>query len=258
MKTKSILLAAVLLLFAVAPGHAQDQVKMTVKPQLIEIGAFFDGTTLTATGLVPSDSQVIVRFLGATCDLHVKQKGKIFGLMWMNLDSLIFRGIPSVCIVNAAQDFDNLTQTTGAHASTVQGLRLAGLKDKARIESNGSDQEKAFAELIKLKNIEGLYRETSGNISYGQAENGQRSFQADVAIPSRLLPGDYVVELVAVNGKGVIARAEQPITVQLVGFPALLARLAFDHAALYGILATVIALVAGLAIGMVFDSKGAH
>jgi len=258
MRTQSILFAAVLLLFVGTPSHAQDQAQLAVNPQLIEIGAFFNGTTLTATGVVPSDSQVVVRFLGATCDLHMKQKGRVFGVMWMNLDSLIFRGIPSVCIVNAAENLEGLAQKTGVQGPAVEGLRLSGLKEKAQIETNGGDQAEAFAELIKLKNSEGLYRESSGNISYGEAANGQRSFRAEIAIPSRLLPGDYVVELVAVNGDGIVARAERPVTVKLVGFPALLARLAFDHAALYGVLATVIALLAGLAIGMVFDSKGAH
>lgn len=258
MNTKSIQIAVILLLFVGAPVHAQDQAQLSVNPQLIEIGAFFDGTTLTATGVVPSESQVVVRFLGATCDLHMKQKGRVFGVMWMNLDSLIFRGIPSVCIVNAAENLESLAQKTGAQGPVVEALRLRGLKEKAQIESNGSDQAEAFAELIKLKNSEGLYRETSGNITYGEAANGQRSFRAQIAIPSRLSPGDYVVELVAVNGEGIVARVERPVTVKLVGFPALLAGLAFNHAALYGILATVIALLAGLAIGMVFDSKGAH
>lgn len=258
MRSKSILLAVILLFFAGTPLHAQERAQLTVNPQLIEIGAFFNGTTLIATGSVPSDSEVVVRFLGAVCDLHMKQKGRVFGVMWMNLDSLIFRGIPSVCIVNAAENLDSLAQKTGAQSPAVAGLRLTGLKEKARIESNGGDRAEAFAELIKLKNSEGLYRETSGNITYGAAANGQRDFRGEITIPSRLSPGEYVVELVAVNGDGVVARAERSVTVKLVGFPALLAGLAFNHAALYGILATVIALLAGLAIGMVFDSKGAH
>ncbi|MGO9531585.1 MAG: TIGR02186 family protein, partial [Syntrophobacteraceae bacterium] len=62
----------------------------------------------------------------------------------------------------------------------------------------------------------------------------------------------------AIRNGEVIARAEQPLTVNLVGFPALLAQLAFGHAALYGILATLIALLAGLAVGLIFQGKGAH
>ena len=137
-------------------------------------------------------------------------------------------------------------------------LRLSGLRGSVQIEAGGGGHENAFDELLKLKQKEGLYREMLGNISYESASQGQKSFSAHVPIPSRLSPGDYMVELDAVRNGEVIARAEQPVTVKLVGFPALLAGLAFGHAALYGILATIIALLAGLAIGLVFQSRGAH
>jgi len=97
-----------------------------------------------------------------------------------------------------------------------------------------------------------------GNITYGPASDGKRSFTAEIPIPSRLSPGAYLVELIAVRDGSIIARAEQPVTANLVGFPALLSNLAFGHAALYGILATVMAVLAGLAIGIVFQSRGAH
>ena len=67
-----------------------------------------------------------------------------------------------------------------------------------------------------------------------------------------------MVKLDAVSNGKVIARSEQAVTVKLAGFPALLAGLAFGHSALYGILATIIALVAGLGIGLVFQSRGGH
>ena len=43
-----------------------------------------------------------------------------------------------------------------------------------------------------------------------------------------------------------------------IGASDLLLQIAFGHGALYGVLATLIALLAGLAIGLVFQSKGAH
>jgi hypothetical protein len=156
MKKKSILFTTVLFLFACTSIFAQDTARLSVTPQLVEIGTFFDGASLIATGTVPAASHVVVRFLGSSCDLHMKQKGKLFGIMWMNLDSLIFRGVPNVCIVSSAKDFDSLAEAN--EGSAINSLRLAGIKDNARIESNGSDQTKAFAELIKLKSLEGLYR----------------------------------------------------------------------------------------------------
>ncbi|TVM26252.1 TIGR02186 family protein, partial [Oceanidesulfovibrio marinus] len=52
------------------------------------------------------------------------------------------------------------------------------------------------------------------------------------------------------------AMTEKDLKVELVSTPLFMAKLAFGHGALYGILATIIALVSGLVIGLIFPSKG--
>jgi hypothetical protein len=242
-------------LFKVCAAGAKDDVRLRVEPEEIHIGALYDGATLIATGIVPADSEAIVRFMGTTCDLHMKERGKVAGIMWMNLDSITFRGAPSVCLVSSAVDLQGLEANGGA---SVRVLRLSGLRGSIQVEAEGGQHQNAIEEFLKLKQKEGLYREMFGNISYGNASEGQKSFRAEVPIPSRLIAGDYVVKLDAVRNGEVIVRSEIPVKVNLVGFPAFLSGLAFDHSALYGILATVIALLAGLGIGLVFQSKGSH
>ncbi len=230
---------------------------MEVKPRGIDIGTFYNGTSITVTGAVPEDSEVIVRFMGAAHEVHTKQKGKVFGIMWMNLQSITFKGAPSVCLVNSAVDLDALAAGSGAAAS-VASLRLSGIEELISIESENCDRPAAFREFVKLKKSEGLYRELAGNVSYEPASSGSKKFRAEIPIPSRLVAGDYVVEMAAISDGKIVARVQTPVVVKLVGFPALLFELAFGHALLFGILATVIAILAGLAIGLVFQSKGAH
>jgi hypothetical protein len=260
MKAPTIFIAAIgCVMLITTAAFAQEGAQLAVNPQVLDIGAFYNGTTITATGTTPADSHVILRFVGATCDLHMKERGKVFGIMWMNLDSLTFKGVPNVCLVSSALAFDNLAgNAEPKEGSAVKALRLLGIKDMASIETNGLDETVAFEEFLKLKQGEGLYREMVGNISYGPPSEGKKSFTAEIPIPSRLTPGKYLVELVAVRDGSIIAQAQQPVTANLVGFPAMLANLAFGHGALYGVLATLIALLAGLAIGLVFQSKGAH
>jgi uncharacterized protein (TIGR02186 family) len=255
MKMRYIVFFAAFCLFSVSNATANDVARMAVEPKEIDIGALYNGTTLTTTGSVPADSEAIVRFVGAACDLHMKERGKVAGIMWMNLDSISFKGAPSVCLVSSAVDFSRLEADGGV---SIRVLRLSGLKRSVQVEANGGGHENAFEEFLKLKQKEGLYREMFGNISYESSSEGQKTFRAEVPIPSRLTPGSYVVEVDAVRNGEVIARAEQPVAVNLVGFPALLAGLAFEHSALYGILATVIALLAGLGIGLIFQSRGSH
>ncbi|SPF50147.1 putative transmembrane protein [Syntrophobacter sp. SbD1] len=255
MKTLYFFLLLALGLLTVSNAAAQDAARLTVEPAAISIGALYNGITLTAAGSIPEDSEAIVRFIGATCDLHMKERGKVGGVVWMNLDSITFKGAPSVCLVSSAADFNGLEANGGV---SVKLLRLSGLKGAIQVEANGGGHENAVEEFLKLKRKEGLYKELVGNISYESAVEGQKRFRAQVPIPSRLAPGSYMVELAAVRNGEVVARAEQPVDAALVGFPAMLAALAFEHSALYGILATIIALLAGLAIGLIFQSKGAH
>ncbi len=48
------------------------------------------------------------------------------------------------------------------------------------------------------------------------------------------------------------------LKVEMVGFPALLAKLAYQHGAAYGVLAVVIAIVTGFAMGFLFKGGGGH
>jgi hypothetical protein len=66
------------------------------------------------------------------------------------------------------------------------------------------------------------------------------------------------VEAIAIKDGAVVGRYATTVEAALIGFPKWLSDLAYEKSLLYGILATVIAVFSGLAIGLVFQSKGAH
>ncbi len=252
MKIQRFILLAVLSIFSASTAAARDKIGLTLSPQAIGIGTFFNGTTVTATGSVPADSQVVIRFTGDTAPVHMRQKARVGGVVWMNLDSVTFEKAPSVCIVSSAAGFNEL-ETGGG-----EGLGLAGLRQSVRVKCEGNQKVDVFAEFLKMKKKEGLYREISGNISYGRPADGLKTFRALIPLPSRLKPGTYTVEAVAVQNGGIISRSRQKLVAELRGAPSVMAALAFDHPILYGAIASFIAVIAGLGIGLVFQSKGAH
>ena len=79
-------------------------------------------------------------------------------------------------------------------------------------------------------------------------------------MPSRLSPGAYTIEAVAIKDGAVVARGASAITAAFVGAPAFLADMAFGHGLLYGILASIIAILGGLIISQIFSGSkgGAH
>ncbi len=59
------------------------------------------------------------------------------------------------------------------------------------------------------------------------------------------------------DGK-VVSSTCTDLTVEMVGFPALMAHLAYQHGVAYGVLAVVIAIVTGFAMGFLFKGGGGH
>ena len=257
MKTFRILAFSAILAcgFAVSNVSAGEIVNLDISPKVVDVGATYNGTSLTVTGEVPADGDVLVRFMGKTSDLHMRRKGKALGLLWMNMGSLTFKGVPGVCIVNSEKGFDRICEWGG---NAVSELRPEGLKRTVLVEPDGTDADGSIEELIKLKKQEGLYREIAENVVCTPATDGNKAFKVEIPLPSRLSPGKYDVQAFAVKDGNIVARGDRAISVNLVGAPALMADLAFHNGTIYGILATIIAVLGGLLIGIVFQSKGAH
>jgi len=244
--------ALLCILLLVLPATAMaDGIAFQVAPGSIDIDALYNGTAIDVSGQVPEGSQVVVRFTGAPEDVAMKQKGKALGLLWMNMNTLHFSGVPKVCLVESTVPLDQLGEAAGK-------LGLVGMAQAIGIEPATADRKELLPELLKLKRSEKLYRESDGAVKLGESRDGSRQFTANLPIPSRLSPGPYEVEVFAVKDAQIVAQGVEKIDARLVGIPAAMADLAFNHGAWYGILASIIAIFAGLAIGMIFQSKEAH
>lgn len=243
-----------LLLLALLPcmAYAAPTMTMTASPTDILMGARFDGLTLHASGMVPAGSDVILRFTGDPEELHLRKKGKVFGLLWMNTGLVVLNNVPKIYLVESSRAFDQL----GPVATPYQ---LSSLKSTIKVaENTNSGAVDVIHQLLLLKKNNGLYTEIPADIQLGPDTGATRSFTAEIAIPSAIAPGHYNIEAVAVKDGVVVARQTADVEARMIGFPAWLSTMAFNNGLLYGILATVIAIVSGLAIGLVFQSKGAH
>jgi len=230
---------------------ADDAPMLTVTPADILMGASYNGATLKIAGRVPAGSEVVLRFIGAASELHMREKDKVLGLLWMNRNSLTFKNVPNVLLVQESKPLDQLGPAAKPYG-------LDSLRRMVQVEeaSAGDDCLDAPAELLRLKKREGLCRESMGGVSFGPETNGTKTFVAVMSVPPTLSPGQYEVEMVAFKDGKIVKRATVPVTAKLVGLPAWLNNLAFKHSMFYGILATVIAILSGLLIGLVFQGRG--
>lgn len=230
-----------------APIHLQ------LAPATVEIGTFYDGTTVTVTGQVPVGAEVVVRLSGEGEDLHLKKKGKVGGLLWMNTGDLTFHNAPKVYKLftgNGLKDLDN---------SAAREFGFIALNNRIEISPASSDDDFLLKEFVRLKTKENLYSITPDGISYSPEEDGMKSFQATISIPSIMKPGEYSVEVAALQDGKIIATSSKQLVLQQVSFPLKLSTMAFGHALWYGIMSVFIAVMAGLIMGLLFkDRGGAH
>ncbi|MGE4291772.1 MAG: TIGR02186 family protein [Desulfovibrio sp.] len=246
-KTLTALALLATLALACGPAQADPAASLNSLPKTITIGTDYNGEILTFSGSVPEGSTAVVRMIGDRGDKHFKQKGKVLGMLWMNLATVSIPDVPGVLLIG-------LDGQTGADCDSA----LAGA-DLGFQSFRGTTDEGVFKEFLHLKQNEGLYQVQQGAIEYAPAKDGHRDFTARLALPSALRKGDYEVQLFAVRDGQVVAQAVDRIPAVLVGFPSMLSSLAFGHALLYGIMATFIAIMAGLLMTLVFkDRGGAH
>ncbi len=247
----------ILAMLAVAsPAVAQQVLDVSITPPTIAIGAVYDGGEVQVSGQLPVDCEAVVRVMGERSDLHLKKKGKVGGLLWMNLDTITVQNVPAVFIIQTAKEMNQILGPN-AGSSNARKLGLEYLQEETRILPDSPDKAALFKEFMKLKQSEGLYSSGKDLLRYGKTGATEKSFEVKVPIPARFPPGSYQVEVYAVNAGEIKGQASQPLEVKLVGLPALLFSFSFQNAALYGLFAVVVALVAGLVIGVVFSgSKG--
>jgi hypothetical protein len=234
-----------------AMADTSSLVALDASPKSITIDSLYNGMDLTITGRVPAGSQVVVRLVGEPTAMHMKEKGKVLGLLWMNLEKVTFEGAPKVFLVAASRD------TPG---TAIARLGVPGLADQITVTSTDADKPKLVAEFLRYQTAEKLYKENAGEVVITPDTGDTRNFQALLHVPSRLSPGAYTVEAMAVKDGAVIGQGALTITASFIGAPAFLADMAFGHGALYGILASIIAIAGGLIISQIFRGAkgGAH
>lgn len=228
-----------------------EDMSLSIAPSEISISAFYNGSSIKATGTVPAGADVIVRITGAGEEVHLKKKGKVGGLLWMNTGKITFKNIPAVFMI----------YTTPELAKTVNTINLGYLsvKEQVKMEPEEEAKEALFKEFAKLKEEEGVYVIDSESLQYKENTDGSRHFEINITVPPKMKPGQYSVEAYAVAGGNVTNKANTALIITMIGFPAWIAGLAFGHALLHGIMAVIVALVAGLAMGLLFrGGGGAH
>jgi len=241
--------AAILLLSVLASGaRAEEPLVADLSEHLVKITVGFEGAELLLFGAVDGEGEIVVVVYGPPETLTVRRKARTAGI-WMNRDEMTFESVPAFYQVMAtAKPGDWLPDALRErHQIGVNHLELSLARDPRReIEPATAI---AFREaLIRRKQKLGHYGVEVGSVNMLSA----RLFRSDVSFPTNVPTGTYTVEVLRVRDGEVISAQSTPLYVSKVGVLADIFVFAQEQAALYGILAIVVAVLAGLGANAAF------
>ena len=236
-----------------AAGGSAETERMIILPETISIGSFFSGQNLTLKASVPSDSEMVLRWIGPPEDVVVMKKGRVAGL-WMNVEELMFHNIPRAYLIWTSR-MDSL-----AGSEQVEGILGFDSAVSGSLQGKTPMETKLLlGELFKLKEADNLYHVYKDAIRITPSPAGSgNQVDAVLSLPAKTSPGTYTFELIAWNGGMPHLLDSMKIEVVLSGLPAVVVGLAARRGLLYGIMAVVIAMLSGLMVGFIFQTRSAH
>jgi uncharacterized protein (TIGR02186 family) len=241
------------------PAGSTESVTTKHEPNLIAIGAFFNGTQLTVSGKVAAENEVVVIVKGQQEELTLKKKGKALGLLWMNLGDVHVKKVPNLYLMYTSK---GMMESAASESKTWEqlGIGFESLKKEMEIEAPQAKRDALAQEFLKLKQNQGLYAFHSGEISFGQKNEEDKSFTASVWIPPQTPIGEYQVQVMEIHNGIIVGNSMDQLKVKEEGIPSMISSLAFNHSLFYGFLAVLIAVAAGLAMDFFFGTGkgGAH
>lgn len=244
----------ILFLFLLSPVASAITVQM--QPREISVGLGYNGSNLIVTGQSEPDEEMIIKITSSYSESRLKYIGKAGGIFWMKLGNMVFKPVPKAYVVFSSSPLEQLLPES---VLSEYGLGYRALSENIEIGSDREEVDKDFwiGEFIKFKEHEQLYRinESAESRDVSGAED---RYHFNIEWPYQASPGEYHLEAFAVKGQRVVDQAAVDFQVKRSGMVSFLSSLAFDRAVLYGILAILVASLAGFSVGFIFKGGGAH
>jgi len=237
------LLGLVATMLGSAPARAQPLV-FDLSSHLIAITTGFSGTELRLSGATEGEGDVIVTLRGPETTTVVRRKSRVAGI-WINTERMAFAGVPAFYRVAASRPLDQIAPPAlrARHQVGLENLRMSPPADAP------TGEIPAFrAGLLRNQEARGLYASEPGRVSF----LGPRLFRTRVVLPANVPPGAYTAEVLLVRNGQVIAAQATPMLVSKIGLGADVYDFAHRHAALYGILAILLAVLSGWGASVAF------
>ena len=243
---------------AVAP-EAQQKVVTAASKNLIEIGLSYHGDRIHFFGVNPVPGADVVVKLTAEKEEAIKLsvKGRV-GPFWMTVKQYEVTGSPFIYKIHSSKPLDQIVSP-----ETAQELELgyAAVRQKMKLhlirgDAAPDDADKVFKGVVKIKENANLYNIVEDPERLEVAEG--KLFKHYFRFPAAATEGRYLVESYCFQDGQLVGYGKDVIQMQKVGLEHWFTYTSQNRPVFYGILAVVIALGAGLLVGVIFRKGGHH
>lgn len=243
LRTAAAFILVLALCIAAPPARAQ-QVVADLSRHLVAITTGFVGTEVLLFGATDGEGDVIVVVRGPERREVVRRKARVGGI-WVNQQELAFNGAPAFYAIAASKPVGDILSKRLLARHRI-GTDYIELRASQQVDETPLAQFRAG--LVRNKIRQGLYLDKPGKLTF----LGNRLFRTGLYFPANVPTGTYTVKIFLVRQGRVVSAQTSPLRVSKVGLGAEVYRFAHQYSILYGILAILIALAAGLTAGAVF------
>jgi uncharacterized protein (TIGR02186 family) len=243
---------------AVTP-EARQKVVTAASKNLIEIGVTYQGDQIHFFGVNPVPGTDLIIKLTAEIDeeLKLSVKGK-FGPLWMTVKQYDVTGAPFMYKIHASKPINQIISE-----ATAQELELGypAVRHKmkmhlARGSAASDDADKVFKGLLKIKERTNLYNIVEDPKRLEIAEG--KLFKHYFRFPPAATEGRYLIESFCFDKGQLVGYGKDVIEIKKVGIEHWLTDVSQNQPVFFGIMAVVIAVGAGLLVGVIFGKGGHH
>lgn len=241
-----------LLAFALAIFSFSTESKelaIDLSESVVPITAGFDGSDLLLFGAGDVHSDIVVIVRGPMHDELVRRKERAFGV-WVNGAEMAFQDVPSFYYIASNRPFEEFIPHDVARQRQIgyEDMIVTPKKGFSTEEYSDADMAAFRKALIRVKQDQGLYGKQTGNVHY----IGDKLFRTQLRFPNNIPVGSYSVDVFMFRDGRIVDEKTAILGVQKFGIEAEVYDFAHRHAFLYGVLAILLATVAGWAASVIF------
>lgn len=209
----------------------------------IEIDSRFTGSEILFFGARNDAGTIVLMVKGPKEKYIVRKKSRKFGI-WVNSKQLEIDNANGIYAIATSRNLDKVNNN---HLLSQLGIGIDNIKFYSNLKnlSNKDEFAQAFIEQKKQNN---LYDVEIGEISL----LGDTLFRSVIKFPEKISRGTYTIEAYLFSNGQLRAMQSIPLEVKKKGIDAFIFDLAYNHAAIYGLVAVFIALLSGWTASIVF------